>query len=62
MLHLHNDIFLTDITGYDRLNVVKFNHPPPEKNEILQYATDCFTAFIYYDVLEIDGDDDDVTE
>ena len=24
MLYVHNDIFLTDITGYDRLNLVKF--------------------------------------
>jgi len=24
MLYLHNDIFLTDIIGYDRLNSVKF--------------------------------------
>jgi len=31
MLYLHNDIFLTDIIGYDRLNSVKFIPP----NEIL---------------------------
>jgi len=24
MLYLHNDIFLTDIIDYDRLNLVKF--------------------------------------
>ena len=32
MLHLHNDIFLTDIIVYDRLNLVTFI---PPKDEIL---------------------------
>jgi len=31
MLYLHNDIFLTDIIGYDRLNIIKFI----PQNEIL---------------------------
>jgi len=29
--YLHNDIFLTDIIGYDRLNVVKFINYTPKK-------------------------------
>jgi len=27
MLYLHNDIFLTDITSYDRLKLVTFTPP-----------------------------------
>jgi len=32
VLYLHNNIFLTDIIGYDRLNLVEFI---PPQNEIL---------------------------
>jgi len=34
MLQLHNDMFIKDVTGYDRLKLVTFMPP----NEILQSA------------------------